>query len=60
MRCEMASSLWGQGGEGYGLKMMCLGVKLTRGGCEMVNIDYEVDWIWSHSEDSFLGMSMRN
>lgn len=57
---ETASSLCGQGVEGYGLKTMCLGVKLTRGGFEIANIDYQVDWIWNYSGDKFLGIALRN
>lgn len=35
---EMALSLQGQWAEGYGLKLMCLGVKLTRTGLVMVSL----------------------
>lgn len=49
----MVPSLWGQGAEGYGLNMMCLGVKLTRGALEIVNIDDQLDWIGNHREMNF-------
>lgn len=36
--------------ESYGLKVMCLGANLTRGGVVMVSFGCQLDTVWNHVE----------
>jgi hypothetical protein len=42
-----------------GFKVTCLGARLTRGGLVMIGLDYQLNMIWNHLENTSLRMSVR-